>query len=594
MKVCDYIADYLAEKNIENVFGIIGGACAFMVDAIGRRGDIKFVCFQHEQAAAMAAEAYARVTKNIGVTMVTSGPGATNLITGTCCAWFDSISVLNISGQVNSWESTQSPNCSRVRQVGFQETDIINMVKGITKYAILITKPEEIKYHLDKAFYYAFEGRPGPVWLDIPMDIQRAEIDPKRLIGFTPKKIKKNTRNIPVSSIAGLLNQAKRPLMLVGGGLRYANLIEEARKLVGQLGIPVVTSWSGFSIISHDNPLYVGNFGVYGHRAANFAIQNCDLLIALGSRLDTRQTGGKRSDFARYAKKVVVDVDPYELNKDRGMNIDLAINADLRDFFSAWNKTKIKLTSDKVALSSWTAKIKEWKKRYPICLPEYQKQKNSVNAYVFTEALSKVAPNSCVLIPDCGGNLTWTMQGFVPRKDQLVFSAMGNSPMGYSFAASLGAAIAAGNKKPVICIIGDGGMQVNIQELQTMVHYKIPVKVFLLNSDSYAIIINFQKEVFEGRRYGVDKKSGYSCPNFIKVARAYGLPAVEIKNHNNLEQKIKDVLLRSGPVVCVVKVDSDQCLYPKTQFGNPLENMYPFLPSEEVAANMIAAQEKKE
>ncbi len=594
MKVCDYIASYLADKGVEHVFGIIGGACAFMVDAVGRRDDIKFICFQHEQAAAMAAEAYTRVKKNICVTMATSGPGATNLITGTCCAWFDSIPVINISGQVNSWESTQSPHCSKVRQVGFQETDIISMVKGITKYAVLIKKPEEIKYHLDKALYYAFEGRPGPVWLDIPMDIQRVEIDPKKLVGFIPKQNKKNKSNINIAVILNLLNQSKRPLILVGGGLRYANLVEETRQLVEQLNIPVVTSWSGFSIIPDSNPLYIGPFGVYGHRAANFAVQNCDLLIALGSRLDTRQTGGKRNEFAPHAKKIVIDIDPYELNKRRDMKIDLPINADLRDFFSAWNKAKIKLTNDAVAINNWIAKIIEWKKRYPICLPEYQKQKNNINAYFFIDALSKVAPDNCILIPDCGGNLTWTIQGFAPKKNQFVFSAMGNSPMGYSFAASLGAAIAAGNKKPVICIIGDGGMQINIQELQTMAHYKIPVKVFLLNSDSYAIIIGFQKEVFEGRYYGVDKKSGYSCPDFCKVIKSYGLPVVEIKTHNNLKQKIKDVLLKPGPIVCVVKINSDQPLHPKTQFGNPLENMYPFLPPEEVAANMIAVQEKNE
>ena len=592
MKVCDYIIDYLVKRGVRHVFGIIGGACAFMVDAIGRRKDIEFVCFQHEQAAAMAADAYARVTKNIGVTMVTSGPGATNLLTGTCCAWFDSVPVLNISGQVNTWESTTAPGCSNVRQVGFQETNIIPMIKSITKYAAFVKDPESVEINLDLAFYHACFGRPGPVWLDIPMNVQKAEMDSKISFSFDPsmsvtvhdhdKDWKLDVLG-KIGQLTELINQAKRPVIIIGGGIKNSDTIDQARRFVSQLSCPVVTTWSGFGIMPHNYPLYIGPYGVYGHRAANFAVQNSDLLIALGSRLDTRQTGGNLKGFAPKAKKVMIDIDPAELGKKRGVEIDLAIETDLRIFFQKWFEFQPDFRW--AGNLNWIKLIEGWKKKYPICLPEYYDQPQAVNPYVFIETLSQVVADGATVVTDCGGNLIWTMQAWEPKLNHNVFSAMGNSPMGYSMAGAIGASIGLG-KKSVICIIGDGGMQVNIQELQTIKHYQIPLKIFILNSKSYAIVRNFQDEVFEGRHFGVDSANGYSCPDFQQVARAYGITALSINNHWRLAENISQILRITGPVVCDVQVLENQPLIPKAQFGNPLENMAPFLPPEEIAANM--------
>jgi acetolactate synthase I/II/III large subunit len=592
MKLSDYIIQYLADKKVTHVFLITGGAIAHVVDSFRNAKGIQYVCHNHEQAASMAAEAYARLSGTIGVAMATSGPGATNLITGMCCAWFDSIPVLYITGQVNRHEQKGK---TRVRQVGFQETDIIEMVRPVTKYAAMVTRAEDIRYQLDKAITEAYAGRPGPVLLDIPMDIQRADINPKRLRGYSPK-------TAPIGVLAGkafisrvarvvaLFKKARRPVIIAGGGIRLSGAYKEFQAFLDACNAPVVTSWSGFDAVPWNHPRHIGQFGVYGSRAANFAVQTADLVLSIGSRLDTRQTGGRPDTFAPHAKKIMVDVDSAELKKRRGYTPDIEICADAKVFLREAERM-IRKEKNAPSETAWVARTQEWKQKYPAVLPEYYSAKKDVNSYVFVKTLSDLMPSPAVIIPDNGGNLTWTMQAFQLKEGQRLFSAFGNSPMGYSFPASLGAAYAVRNAMPVVGIIGDGSFQMNIQELQTVFHNKIPIKLFILNNRSYGIIKQFQDTLFESRYEATQPTKGYSPPDFGKVIGAYGLTVITIRNHRELAPKIKDVLKEKGPVFCDVSIYTEQKLVPKLEFGNPIEDLGPELSREEFAKNMNVVNE---
>ncbi len=445
MTVAEYILKFLISKNVNNVFLITGGAISFVVDAFSRNKKIKYTCVAHEQAAAMMADAYSRVGKGFGATMVTSGPGAQNLITGIACSWFDSVPVIHISGQVNSFElSTTSKTTKKVRQVGFQETDIVSIVKPITKFAYQLKNPHEIKYILEKAFYLSNHGRPGPVLIDIPMDFQRVKIDTKKIKSFKPPKDKSNNQLVnDIYKIKLLLNKSKRPVLIVGGGVRMSRSIKELEKFLNNIDLPIVTTWSGLDTINYNHKNYVGCIGVYGSRAANFAVQNSDLVLNLGSRLDTRITGGKPETFARLAKVISVDIDRHELNKKRGLNIYLKINTDLNKFLSTFNsrlkRFKFSATSD------WKSICQKWKLKYPNVKNSYYNQKYYVNPYCFIDRLSDKLNKKDIVLTDDGGHLTWTIQAFKVKKGQRVFSAFGNSPMGYAFPAALGASLA--NKK---------------------------------------------------------------------------------------------------------------------------------------------------
>lgn len=584
MRVADYILNYLSSLGIKHVFLITGGAIAFVVDAFNGRTDIDYICFQHEQAAAMAADAYSRLGPGIAATMVTSGPGATNLITGICCSWFDSIPTIHITGQVNTFELKVN---SGVRQVGFQETDIIDVVKPITKFAAQLEKAEDIRYLLEKATHIARSGRPGPVVIDIPQNFQRVEVELKRLRRFIPpnrkqysdfgQKLKEKVRK----SIQ-LLREAKRPMLLAGGGVKIANGKQELLELIDKLKIPVVTSWSGFDLLPYDHDLRVGEIGVYGNRGANFAVQNADVVLSIGSRLDTRQTGGKPETFAREAKLIMVDIDKAELDKRRGLTPYLSIQTDAKEFLQEL-LLQIK-NSKKLNISKWFDMCMVWRRQYLVNLPEYETEKNKVNAYTFVKALSDELGSNAIIIPDDGGHLTWTMQAFQLKKGQILFSAYGNSPMGYAFPAAIGASIALG-KKPIVCIDGDGSFQLNIQELQTVVYNKLPIKIFVLNNKGYGIIKQFQ-ELYLGSRFEASGR-GYSYPDFVKIGEAYGITSIEIRNHKEMKKKIKKVLAIRGPVICNVHVREDQKIIPKLEFGKPIEDLSPRLSNQEFKKNMI-------
>jgi len=587
MTVSEYILKFLISKNVKDVFLMTGGAISFTVDAFTKNKNIKYTCVAHEQSAAMMADAYSRCDKGFGATMVTSGPGAQNLITGIACSWFDSVPVIHISGQVNKFElSSSNKTTKKVRQIGFQETDIVSMVKPITKFAYQLKNSNEIKYILQKAFYIANEGRPGPVLIDIPMNFQKEKIDLNKLRTFKKPKIKNNDIKIKndVYKIQKLLIKSKRPVLILGGGLRMSRAVNELEKFLKKINLPIVTTWSGLDVIDFNHNNYVGCIGVYGSRAANFAVQNADLVLNFGSRLDTRVTGGKPETFARAAKIVSVDIDKYELNKKRGLDVYLKINQDLNNFLSILN---FKSRNFRYSASrEWNNICKKWKSSYPNVISSYQKQKKWVNPYFFIERLSDKLNKTDIIVPCSGGNLTWTIQSFKIKKGQRLFSAYGNSPMGYALPAALGASLA-NNKKRVICIEGDGGIQINIQELQTMASNRIPVKLFIINNNGYGIIKQFQELYLGGRYEATIPSKGVTNPDFKKISSAYGINYTEIKSNKEIDKVLKKVLVSKKPEFINVIIDSNQKIIPKLQFGKPIEDLSPLLPRSEFKKNMI-------
>jgi len=586
MTVADYILKFLISKNVNNVFLITGGAISFVVDAFSRNKKIKYTCVAHEQAAAMMADAYSRAEKGFAATMVTSGPGAQNLITGIACSWFDSVPVIHISGQVNSFElSSTNKTTKNVRQVGFQETDIVSIVKPITKFAYQLKNPNEIKYILEKAFYLSNEGRPGPVLIDIPMNFQRVKINLKKIKSFSIPKNKSNHQIVNnIYKIKKLLNKSKRPILILGGGIRMSRSINELDKFLKNIDLPIVTTWSGLDTVDYKNKNYIGCIGVYGSRAANFAVQNSDLVLNFGSRLDTRITGGKPETFARLAKIVSIDIDRHELNKQRGLDIYLKINKDLNKFLSTFNLVLKKFKFS--VSSSWKNICTQWKIKYPNVKSIYYKQKKYVNPYCFIDKLSKKLNKKDIIITDDGGHLTWTIQAFKVKKGQRVFSAFGNSPMGYAFPAAIGASIA-NKKKRIICIDGDGSIQINIQELQTMVVNNLPVKLFIINNNGYGIIKQFQ-ELYLNKRYEASISSkGVTNPSFNKISNAYGINYTEIKNNKEIDKVLKKVLNSKKPEFVNVIIDPNQKIIPKLQFGKPIEDLSPLLSRSEFKKNMI-------
>jgi len=584
MNVADYILDFLVKKKVKHVFLITGGAISFVVDAFSRNKKISYTCVAHEQAAAMMADSYSRMGPNFSATMVTSGPGATNLLTGIACSWFDSIPSIHICGQVNSYELCKAHKSTKnVRQVGFQETDIVTMAKPITKLSYQLKNAQEIKYVLEKAYHVAQSERPGPVLIDIPMNFQRTIINPSKLKSFKP--IKKKNENKPIvnqiNQIKSFLIKSNRPVIIVGGGIRCSKTTKNLLSMAKNLEIPIVSTWSGIDSISHDHKNYIGSIGVYGSRAANFVIQNSDFILCLGSRLDTRITGGVPKNFARDAVIAAVDIDKNELNKERGLKIDIKINTNLSLFFKLYNNV---LKNFKLSKLDWVKQALELKQKYPMVLQKYREQKRYVNPYVFMEKLSKFLKNDDVIIADDGAHLTWAIQGLKITKKQRLFSAFGNSPMGYAFPASLGASIAL-NKKRIICIDGDGSIQMNIQEFHTMVSNKLPIKIFIMNNNGYGIIKQFQ-ELYLGKRYEATGK-GVSNPDFKKVCKGFGVNYFEVKRNKDIEGTIKKVLNSKKSEFVNLFIHPNQKIIPKLSFGDPIEDLSPKISRNDFYRNMI-------
>jgi len=584
MKLSDYVADFLVKKGIKYTFGITGGVIIHLFDSIDKHPEIENICTQHEQGASMAADAYSRLNNNLGVSIATSGPGAMNLITGTACSYFDSTPSLVITGQA---PTSQLKGNSKSRQIGFQETDIISIFKPITKYAVMITNSKNIKYELEKAFYLATSGRPGPVLIDLPDDLQREDINPEELESFIPPIEEKNTQKLEqeINQLIQLINNSYRPILILGNGVKLAKREKRIKNIVELLGIPVALTWATIDLFPHNHLLSVRDFGVTANRTGNFAVQNADLIIAIGTRLDTHETGNDLSKFTRKAKRIVIDIDKSELEKykERNLQTDLLINTDIRDFVDVFER-KISEVK-KLDISDWKNKIEYWKQKYPTCLPEYYHQE-PINPYVFLDILSEEASEQEIIIPEAGCNVTWSMQGWKVKSNQNLFTSYNNSPMGYGLPAAIGASFS-NSKSKIITIVGDGGLQMNIQELATVVKHKLPIKIFVMNNDGYGMIKQTQETWLDNRYAGSSFESGLPEVNIEKIAQAYGIKTISINTHQELKEKIREVLDSNEPMLCNVKINPKARIYPKLTFGKPIEDSEPLLSREDFNKEMI-------
>jgi len=589
VKLSDYVMNFLADLGVDTVFLLPGGGCMHLVDSLGRNKRLNYVCCLHEQAAVIAADGYAQLKNDLGVALVTTGPGGTNAITGVAASWIDSTPVLVISGQVKRKDLMEGKG---VRQMGVQEVDIVSIVKPITKYAVTTKEPESIRYHLEKAVYLAKSGRPGPVWIDIPLDVQAAMIDEKLLQGYEPENLDKRKGNETlkekIKQTIELLNNSRRPVILAGRGIRLAKAEKEFLSLIEKLGIPVLLTWRLVDILPEEHELNFGRPGSIAQRYANFILQSCDLLISIGARLDLAQVGYDYKGFAPKAKKVIMDIDEAEIKKI-DTKIDVSIVADAKEFLCEF-LNQIEAVK-KIDRSEWLARCKRWKEKYPVVLPEYYKSSRYVNTYVFIDILSDLLTENDLIVPGSSGSCgEITYQAFRVKRGQRIISSPGLGSMGFGLPQSIGVCLA-GGKRRTVCIVGDGGLQHNIQELETLKRLNLPVKLFVLNNDGYAAIRNTQKRFFEGRFVCCDPSSGLTLPDTCKIARAYGLKAVRITSQRNLKEKIKKVLEMEGPVVCELRIDPDLQIAPRisskvledgTIVSSPLEDLWPFLEREEL------------
>lgn len=580
MKLSDYIASFLKNNGVTTVFGYQGGAITHFVDSIYKAEGIKFISNYHEQASAFAAEGYSRVSGNIGVCTATSGPGATNLITGIGSAFFDSIPCLYITGQVNTYEYKRS---KEIRQEGFQETDIVSIVKPITKYSVMITDPEKIKYYLEKAFYIAKTGRPGPVLLDLPMNLQRSEINPDELVGFYESEEYKRELKLQVNmedirSLINLIKKSERPVILAGGGIRLAKAETKLERLIELTGIPVACTLMGIDSVDHEHKCYVGYMGAYGNRYSNLAVANCDLLIVLGSRLTSRQTSSITDSFAREAKIVHVDIDKNELNTK--VEEDLSIECDLQLFINSLNGVLMN-SNYNFNFDPWIDKINSYKKMYPSY--EIQEDKNAINPNQFINKISEMLHPNSILCLDIGQNQIWACQSLMLKKNQRLLNAGGMGAMGFALPAAIGAWAARPNYK-IVAIAGDGGIQMNIQELQTITREKIPIKIIIMNNKALGMIRHFQEMYFKANYYGTIE--GYSVPDFIKISKAYGIKSLKI-NHESQVDELKEKLNDNESYFIEVDLKNITYVIPKLGMGRPIEDQEPLLTRKELKDNMI-------
>lgn len=594
MRLADYVMQRVAEEGVRHVFMVPGGGAMHLDDAVGRREDVQFVCTLHEQAAAIAAEAYARVTNNLGVVLVTTGPGGTNALTGVAGAWLESTPCLVISGQVKRADLKGDLG---VRQLGSQEVDIVSLAKPITKYAVTVMEPESIAYEFDKAVHLARVGRPGPVWLDIPLDVQAAQVDPGSLRRFEPHATDTEGSGPillrQVERTIELLNAAQRPVLLVGNGVRLAGANAALLRAVEVLGIPVLTTWMGADLLWETHPFFFGKPGTVASRGANFTLQNADLLVSIGARLDFAVTGYDQSQCARAAKKIVVDIDQTEIRKLR-MNVDIPVHGDALAFIDALLERRGAIAQ--VDRSDWLGRCREWKERYPVVAPEYWEQIGHANTYAFSSVLADELASDDLIIPGSSGvGIDTFWLSFKVKEGQRLFSTGGLGAMGFGLPASIGGCLASGGRR-TISVDGDGGFQLNVQELQTVARLGLPIKFFVLSNNGYASIRSMQKNHFAGHLVGCDESSGLTLPDLAKVGAAYGLATVRIDSNADLREGIRDALERPGPVLCEVVVAPDQGIGPRissvvskdgSMVSRPLEDLWPFLDREELRSNML-------
>lgn len=581
MKVSDYIFQFLRSKGVDTIFSVSGGAAAHLLNS-ARGMDFRFICNYHEQACAMAAEGYAKIAGKPACVLVTNGPGSSNTITGILGAYQDSVPMFVISGQVPVNQSLAYTPLA-LRQVGVQESDTISMVSPITKYAKQITDVKDVQYAVEYAYHLSTTGRMGPVWLDIPLDIQSATIDLVEPFVFEDEP----TTPYNIADIINLLKQAKKPLIVTGNGIHLSKTEAQFEELKSLLNIPVVSTWTSKDLLEQTDPVFVGNFGLLGERAANFAIQRADLLLILGSRLSIPNTGYRTDLFSPHSTKIMVDIDPAEMMKHT-LKIDYPVHDDLRHFFDVL-LTRLR-TETLPSWDAWRTKTQEWKAKYPIFQKEYADVPERINSFYFMEVLSQHLRPSHTVVTDMGTSYTCTMQSLQLRKGVRLFTSSACCSMGFGLPGAIGTHYADASRD-VILIAGDGGLQMNLQELQTVMHHHIPLKIFVLNNNGYLAITLMQDNLFGGKYIGSNKESGVSAPNFVKVGEAYGFKTYRFRNNAELVAGIEDVLNEPGPVLCEIDMLENQLLIPRVQsakdkdgkiISNSLENMFPFISDEEM------------
>lgn len=587
IKVSDYIAQRLKNTyNLRHLFMVSGGGAMHLDDSFGQNFD--YICNHNEQASGIAGEGYARYNQELALVSVTTGPGGLNALNGLFGAWTDSVPVLFISGQVKF--PTTIASCPEIplRQLGDQEVDIISVVKSLTKYAVMVTKPEEIKYHLDKAVYEATHGRFGPAWLDIPINVQGALIDENNLKEFTPPPAP--IYDLKISAVIAKLQVAKRPVIVLGHGVRLSGMQQEFLKLLNKAKLPVVTTLNGFDLIESAHPSYIGRIGTIGQRAGNFALQNADCVLFLGTRNNVRQTSYNWESYAKKAYKIVVDIDEAELLKPT-VRPDMAICADLAQFLPALLKQV-----PEISRHEWLDWCQEKRYKYGFeNTPEYQQKGSKINAYYVIHKINELSAENELFVLANATVTIGTLQTAEIKKGQRYITNSGDASMGYDLPAAIGACVASG-KKRTICLAGDGSVMMNIQELQTISTKRLPIKIFIINNDGYISIKQTQNNFFSGRNCGAGRSSGVTMPDFVKVGEAFGIKSCRLEKPEEIESTIREVLATDEPAICEIIVNPDYIFTPKlssrqlpdgSMISPSLEDMFPFLSEEEMKNNTI-------
>ena len=600
-KLSDYVIQFVADQGVKHIFLVTGGGAMHLNESLARCTRIEAICNSHEQASAICAENYGKATNKLGACVVTTGPGGTNAVTGVVGAWLDSTPTLFISGQVKRPDRMFHPDGRPLgmRQLGVQEVDIVSIVKPVTKYAVTVLDPHTIRYHLEKAVHLATTGRPGPVWIDIPLDVQAAPIELEAIRGFDPKEIELHAGHLNaglrshVKEVIQRLNKAQRPLLFAGNGIRLARAQKEFAELISLLKVPVVATWCACDLIASDDPLYVGRPGSVAARGANFALQNCDFLLAIGVRLDFAITGYAPEKLARAAHKITVDIDDAELAK-LNPHVQQPIHADAGEFLREFlnQRDSVKQTTR----GAWGEKCAVWKVRYPIVTEDHRKPEGLVSIYHLAEVIgAETSADDQLVSGSSGAGIEIFLLACPTRTGQRIYHTAGLGSMGFGLPASVAVCLAA-NRRQTVCVDGDGGFQFNIQELETVVRLNLPIKFFVLNNNGYASIRASQTNYFGKATIGCDASTGLTVPDLSKIGAAYGLKTAVIKDQTNLRADVRRVLDTPGPMLCDVHVIPDETRAPRLSsiqkpdgsfVSKPLEDLWPFLPRQEFLENMI-------
>ena len=592
IKLSDYVTQFIVNQGIKDVFLVSGGGIMHLTDSVGRQSGLNYICNYHEQACAIAAEGYARMKNHIGVCIVTTGPGSTNALSGIAGAWVDSVPVVVISGQVRR---DLIANYDKLRQFGPQEINIIDMARPVTKYAVTVMDPAMIRYELESAFMHATSGRPGPVWINIPLDVQGAMIDETSLRSFALENVSPaegcHYPTSLVSQTIHLLQKAQRPVLILGNGIRQAQAANLVARLIETIKVPALMTIGGMDLVDENHSLCMGRFGPIGQRRANFALQNADLVISLGSSLSVAAIGFNTRGFAPNAKKVMVNIDANELYKP-SFTPDLAVQADVKWFIEEFLRQVENIRF--YQSPRWLEACRYWRENYMTVTPDYLMDTQHVNSYVFADALSDMVSSDVAVVTGNALDIVSIYHSFKVKLGQRVFTNINYGAMGWDLPGAIGACMAHDGRKAIL-VTGDGSIQFNIQELETVGHNRLDLKIFVLNNKGYESVRATQANFFGGHLVGSDTQSGISNPNFAKLAEAYGLQYAYIANNDNIRPVLETVLATDGPILCELNISYSQGRSPKTMSvrhpdgtfeSRPLEDQYPFLSREELAHNM--------